>query len=62
MVVDENDDKDDTDNDSIIATDGVGRMTEKMRIMMWLMGQIQNSIQGPPLNLMMQPFFQGVLK
>ena len=62
MVVDENDDKDDTDNDSMIATDDVGRMTEKMRIMMWLMGQIQNSIQGPPLNVMMQPLFQGVLK
>ena len=61
MVVDENDDKDDTDDDSMIATDGVGRMTEKMR-MMWLMGQIQNSIQGPPLNVMMQPLFQGVLK
>ena len=61
MVVDENDDKDDTDNDSMIATDGVGRMTEKMR-MMCLMGQIQNSIQGPPLNVMMQPLFQGVLK
>ena len=61
MVVDENDDKDDTDNDSMIATDVVGRMTEKMR-MMWLMGQIQNSIQGPPLNVMMQPLFQGVLK
>ena len=59
MVVDENDDKDDTDNDSMIATDGVGRMTEKMR-MMWLMGQIQNSIQGPPLNVMICSLYSKV--